>query len=271
MPSAAPVTDGPASFNTDAWSTGDYVRDYSETDIRVVEAILVARHRDALRGPVLELGCGAGRLTRVLAALSDEVRAIDVSKRMVAACRRNVPAAHVDVGDLRDLSGLASASTGAVVGSANVLDILGDAERTAALTEIQRILRPDGLLLFSTHNRAHLALMRRPTRLLDPLSGPFPRSLARAVWNARRLPMRVGNRRRTRLYERSEPGYAIVNDGAHDNRLVMYYIGRDAQQRQLADAGLELVDCLDIEGHEVPAGQDAPTSSALHYAARRTG
>lgn len=271
MPSAARVTDGLATFNTDAWSTGDYVRDYSETDIKPTEAILVVRHREALGGPVLELGCGAGRLTRVLAALSDEVRAIDVSERMVAACRRNVPAARVDVGDLRDLSGISSASTGAVVGSANVLDILGDAERTATLTEIHRILRPDGLLLFSTHNRAHLALMRRPTRLLDPLSGPFPRSLARAVWNARRAPVRAENRRRTRSYERSEPGYAVVNDGVHDNRLVMYYIGRDAQQRQLAEAGFELVDCLDLGGREVPAGQGARTSSALHYAARRTG
>ena len=265
------MTDGAGTFNTDAWSTGDYVREYSETDIKPEEAILVARHREALSGPVLDLGCGAGRLTRVLTALSDEVHAIDVSERMVAACRRNVPTARVDVGDLRDLAGIPSASAGAVVGSNNILDILGDAERTAALTEIHRILRPDGLLLFSTHNRAHLPLMRRPTRLIDPLSKPSPRSLARAAWNARRLRARVANRRRTRRYERYEPGYAIVNDGVHDNRLVMYYIGRDAQQRQLADAGLELVDCLDIEGREVPAGQDAPTSSALHYAARRTG
>ena len=271
MPPTGSDTDGLAAFNTDAWSAGDYVGDYAETKIKAEEAILVARHRDALGGPVLELGCGPGRLTRILAALSDEVRAIDVSERMVAACRRNVPGARVEVGDLRDLSKIGSTSTGAVVGAANVIDVLGDAERTAVLAEIHRILRPGGLLLFSTHNRAHLPLMRRPTRLIDPLTSPIPRSLARAVWNARRLPARVANRRRTRLYERSESGYAIVNDGAHDNRLAHYYIGRDAQQRQLADAQLELVDCLDLEGRAVGAGQEAPTSSALHYAARRAG
>lgn len=271
MVRAASGAEGVARFNTDAWSAGDYVREYSGTGLTAVEAILVARHRDALSGAVLELGCGAGRLTRVLAALSDDVHAIDVSERMVAACRRNVPAARVDVGDLRDLPGIQSASAGAVVAAANVLDVLGDAERKAVLAAIHRILRPDGLLLFSTHNRAHIPLMHRPTRLLDPIPSLSARAVVRALGQARQVPTRLGNRRRARRYERSEPGYAIVNDGAHDNRLAHYYIDRDAQQRQLAEAGLEVVACLDIEGREVAAGQDAAASSALHYAARNAG
>ncbi len=63
------------TFNRQAWASSDWVGDYLETDVKLVEAALVARHREALSGPVLELGCGAGRVTRLLAALSDEVLA----------------------------------------------------------------------------------------------------------------------------------------------------------------------------------------------------
>src|SRR4051812_27367754 len=96
-----------SDFNVEAWAEGDYVRSYSGREVMPVEAVLIARYRDALAGPVLELGCGPGRLTRVLAGLSDRVTALDVSERMVEACARNVPGVRAEVGDLRDLGAFA--------------------------------------------------------------------------------------------------------------------------------------------------------------------
>src|SRR4051812_17651881 len=122
-----------SEFNIAAWAEGDYVEEYSGTELTPVEAALVARHRSALEGPVLEVGCGAGRVTRVLAALSDLVTAIDVSPRMVAACAGNLPGVRAEVGDLRDLSAYGDGEFGAVVAANNVIDVLEDDDRRAVL------------------------------------------------------------------------------------------------------------------------------------------
>lgn len=260
----------PGAFNVQAWAVGDYAADYAGRDLAPVEAVQLARWSAALDGAVLELGCGAGRLTRVLAQLSGGVRAIDVSPGMVEACRRAVPGAAVQVGDLRDLGAFSDGSLGAVVGANNVLDVLGDQDRRGVLEEIARVLAPAGLLLFSSHNRAFIPFIADgvgPERVA--LRSPV--GVARAVWHARRLPGLRRNRRRARAFERVESDYAIVNDEAHDYRLAHYYITREAQERQLVAAGLSLLECRDNDALVVPPGAEAARSSALHYVARRTG
>jgi len=58
---------------------------------------------------VLEIGCGAGRMTRALAAFFGEVYAVDISPEMVRQARRTVaefPNAHVVRNNGRDLSAI---------------------------------------------------------------------------------------------------------------------------------------------------------------------
>jgi hypothetical protein len=83
------------------------------------------------------------------------------------------------------------------------------------------------------------------------------------------MPRRLANRRRVRRLERVEPGYAMLNDEAHDHAFLHYYISRDDQVKQLADHGFELLECLDLDGEPVAAGEAAPASPELHYLARR--
>jgi hypothetical protein len=49
--------------NADVWAHGDFVKDYAWKDLRPAEARLFELHREQLSGRVLELGCGAGRVT----------------------------------------------------------------------------------------------------------------------------------------------------------------------------------------------------------------
>lgn len=266
MPQPDPLGD----HNVRAWAGGDYVAAYSERAIRPAEAVLLATHREALAGRALEVGCGAGRLTRVLVRLAAEVTAVDVSEPMLAAAARAVPEARLEVGDLRDLSRFADGSFGAVVAPGNVLDMLGDEGRRVALRELIRLVSDDGVLLFSSHNQAHLPLM--DLGLSAHLHGAFrsPRDFARAGYHALRMPVRIRNRRAARALERRDgTDYALVNDPVHDHALVHYFISRDAQERQLAELGCELVDCLDVDGRTVAPGEGAERSSELHYAARR--
>ncbi len=52
--------------------------------------------------------------------------------------------------------------------------------------------------------------------------------------------------------------------------MLHYYVSRASQANQLSDLGFELVECLDLDGQAVGAGDDAVGCSELHYGARRS-
>ena len=68
---------------------GEYVL---PTQARQVEAALAAF---APRGKVLEIACGTGSWTKVLAAHASELTALDASAEMLGLCRQKVPEGHV--------------------------------------------------------------------------------------------------------------------------------------------------------------------------------
>ncbi len=229
------------------------------------ETVMLASYRGSLNGPALELGPGTGRLTRVLVSLLADVTAADVSPSTVEATRRNVPEARAEVGDLRDLSRFADRSFRAIVASNNVLDILGDEARRRALRELARLLEDDVLL---PQPRQRLLPGHVPRRLRARRAA-LPRDFLSTLYRSRTILRRVRNRRTARRFERADAEYALVNESVHDHSLVHSFISRDAQERQLAEAGLRLMDCFDIDGRLVEPGQSAERSTELHYAARR--
>ncbi len=253
----------PASRTSRVWAERDFVHHYATRALRVPEVLLLLRYADALGGRVLELGCGAGRITGYLGARGGTVLGLDISPAMIDYCRRRYPELEFMVGDLADLSPLPDGSRELVIAEYNVLGVLDDGERRRTLGEIRRVLTDDGLLLFSSHNLAFLPHVPAPAGLLTRSRNP-----ARIAWDLGRLPVRARNHRRLRELERRGGDYALVNDQAHDYRFLHYYIGREAQDRQLQAAGFQLLDCLDGAGRTVPAGHDAPDSPELHYAAR---
>ncbi len=66
--------------NAALWANRALVTKYARRDLRPVEVILLVRHREALSGRVLELGCGTGRVTGFISALGGAVLGIDVSR-----------------------------------------------------------------------------------------------------------------------------------------------------------------------------------------------
>jgi SAM-dependent methyltransferase len=249
--------------NARVWAEQDFVRAYARNDVRPAEAMLLIRYAEELGGRVLELGCGAGRLTQYLAARGGDVLGIDVSPRMVAHCRTRFPELSFEVGDLAELAAFPDASRDVVVAAYNVLGVLDHDERLAVLRSLRRVLAPGGLLLFSAHNLAFLPRVPTPFGLVTRSRSPL-----RVAWNLARLPLRARNHRRLRGGEERAAEHAVVNDQAHDFRLLHYYVGRDAQERQLAAAGLTLLECLDGDGRVVEPGAAAAGHPELHYAAR---
>jgi SAM-dependent methyltransferase len=254
--------EGQSDLNARFWASADHVRDYAKGDLRAPEAALLRIHRGALAGGVLELGSGAGRVTRHLIALADRVDAVEISAAMIAHARARYPEAQYRQGDLSDLSAFEDGSFDAVVAAYGVLDVLDDLERRRALEEFARVLVDGGLLIVSSHNLGYAPNIREPTRI-------FARSPVHMALNLLRMRRRVANRRRLLRFERMEPEYAILVDEGHDYSLLHYYISRDAQERQFCEHGFELLDCLDLDGEPVRPGQAAERCPELHYAARR--
>lgn len=252
-----------ARLNAEFWAEGDFVRHYASTELRPVEAELMRRHGESFEGRVLELGCGAGRLTGHVCELAQTVHGVDISARMVAYCRQAYPQATFSQGDLRDLTRFQDKSYDLVLAPFNVLDVFGHAERNDVLAEIWRILADRGLLVMSTHNRGYAPFVSKPTHIHTDSPRRFAASLVR-------LPRRLRNHKRLALLERSEDDYAIINDSGHDYAVLHYYISRDAQERQLAAHGFELTECLDLDGQAVRAGELAEHCPELHYVARKT-
>lgn len=107
----------------------------------------------------LDVGCGTGYGTAVLAQTARKVLALDVSAESVAFARASYPARNAAflVADCRQIP-LGSQSVDTVV-CFEVIEHL--AEQEVLLEEIHRVLRPDGLLAISTPNRVYYTEERK--------------------------------------------------------------------------------------------------------------
>ena len=260
--------------NERLWRKGAYVDVYANRSLAPVEVVILVRYREALSRRVVEVGCGAGRVLGYLVDLGGEVHGIDLSPDMVAYCHRAYPAANVRVGDVAALGEAVPGRFDAIVAANNLLDVFDDARRRTVLAQLGRLLAPDGVLIFSSHNLAERRRGTPDTRGARSALGRaaailLGHSVLELISAARRLPARIRNRRRLAPLQRTTDEYAIVNDDTFDYGLLHYYVQRDAQERQLREAGLELIECLDPDGRPVPSGSEG-AGPWLHYIARRT-
>jgi SAM-dependent methyltransferase len=266
MPSlsaAAPPTEDVQRWANDrVWSGGRLVGTYANRRLRPVEVQILVRYRDTLSGRVLELGCGAGRLTGYLAAIARSVHGIDLSVEMVAYSRQRYPAASFAQGDIRDPAIFGAQPWNAIVAAFNILDVLGDADRQMLLERINDALSPGGILVMSSHNRGVADHLGDPLRLTGM-------SMRMAVLALGQLPRWWLNRRRLTRFERHESGYAILNDIGHDYAVMHYYATRDSHVSQFEAHGFEVLACLDLDGNPVGPGELATHCPELHYIVQR--
>jgi SAM-dependent methyltransferase len=252
---------GQADHNSRIWGEGGFVDDYDTRRLEPVEVLLLARHRERFAGRVLEVGVGGGRLLGYLVALGGEVHGVDISERMIEHCRRRWPTAQLRVADLARLGETVDGPFDLILLGDNVIDVFADEQRRAVLSDIHGLLRTGGLIVFSTHNLAHLDAGGGA----DGASGEALRARAwqaanrSPVWMAQavsRIPRRRANRRRLSRMQYRTADYAIVNDHAHDYALLHYYIRSDDQRRQLVELGFEPIEVAEPGGDLVEPGDD---------------
>lgn len=98
-------------------------------------------------GPVLDAGCGAGRMTGLLSRLGVGVSGIDVSARMVEVARRTYPCLRFDVAELRNLP-CPDMHLGGVFAWYSIIH-LAPGDLPGVFTEFFRVLAPGGYAMIS--------------------------------------------------------------------------------------------------------------------------
>ncbi|MCX5443194.1 methyltransferase domain-containing protein [Streptomyces sp. NBC_00569] len=145
------LADTRTSYDTVASSYAELTRHL--LDETPEERAVLARFADLVRvrggGPVVDVGCGTGRITGHLRKLELDAFGIDLSPGMIDAARRDHPGVRFDLGSMTDLD-LADASVAGLVAWYSLIHI-PDGEIGSVLTHFRRVLRPGAPLLLSFH------------------------------------------------------------------------------------------------------------------------
>jgi 2-polyprenyl-3-methyl-5-hydroxy-6-metoxy-1,4-benzoquinol methylase len=167
---------------------------------------------------ILEVGCGAGLLAAELARRGYIVTAIDSSEGMVERARSHAAEAGVEerlTVSVQDAHALpfATASYDLVI-ALGVIPWLHSPE--AALTEMARVVKPDGFVIFNSDNRFRL------NHVFDPWFTPVLAPVKRVV---KRIALKLG------YSERGAPNH---------------YYSYATVERLLADVGLTVTRCMNL-------------------------
>lgn len=134
-----------------------YKQDYWRDD----EEILVSKYFRRERGGLLVLGCGAGRTLIPLYKKGFDITAIDIVPEMVEFTKKKVRGLPIDVllMDATDLKLEDKSFDYAFFPFHGLSYIYPDIEK--CLKEVARVLKPNGVAIFNTHNRFYLKILPR--------------------------------------------------------------------------------------------------------------
>lgn len=119
----------------------------------------------AQQAPILDFGCGCGRVIRRWHEFGVEVHGTDLNPRLVDWCREGLPFATFQANELAPPLGYADGRFGLVYAFSVFTHLPAELE-AAWVAELRRILRPGGHLVLSTHGSAYLDRLSEPERAL---------------------------------------------------------------------------------------------------------
>ena len=145
------LSDTRSSYDTDASGYADKVDGLLEASpfLRASLALFAELVAAAGGGPVADIGCGPGYVTRHLHDLGVDAFGIDLSPEMVAIARRDHPDLRFEVGTMTDLD-LADDSVAGVLAFWSVIHVPDEAV-PGVFEEFRRVLRPGGPVLVGFH------------------------------------------------------------------------------------------------------------------------
>lgn len=138
-------------INYDTFSSKLSLQEYDRVFLKSYEADAINKYFKK-EFDILDLGCGAGRTTAVFQQKGFKVIGVDISQELIGLAKKRHPQIDFRIGDASNLN--FSADTFDVVFfSFNGLDYIYPAEkRFQTIKEIRRVLKNNGLFIYSSHN-----------------------------------------------------------------------------------------------------------------------
>lgn len=148
----------------------------------------------AAKGPVLELGCGTGRVLLPTALAGVPIEGLDVSPSMLEECRRKLAEAPPDVrrrvrlhqGNMRDFD-LGRTFALVTIPFRPFQHLLTVDDQLSCLRSIRRHLAPGGRLVFDLFNPSLELLANRPVNVVQAEGEPFTMPDGRQVQRSFRI------------------------------------------------------------------------------------
>jgi len=250
-------------MNKKKYESKSVVSSYINMRLQNPEVMILVKHREYISGKhVLDIGCGSGRTTAILKNLSNGYIGLDYSLEMVESCRRRFEGVHFVHGDVREMNEFQDAEFDYVMFSFNGLDSINHESRLKGLREIRRILKQDGLFVFSSHNRNHRYAISHPKMGIS-------KTPCKQAGDFIKFFRSMRNRLRNKEHQVFNEQYAIINDIAHNYAMLTYYIDKVNQLKQLKDEGFETVEMYDTIGNMLNWDSDDSDSAWIYYVARK--
>ncbi len=186
--------------NIQLYESGEVIAKYASNTTRanslnIPEKTVIDRF---LQQPqkILEVGCGAGRLAANLYLYGHDIKGIDLSVGMIQKAREKFPLKRFpkllfENDDAITLAGQESQSYDTVFYTMNGIDYIESQEdRSAAIRSVHRILKENGLFIFSSHNHKAYVFSYKdiranplPERIKYLMSGNFFKETVREEEN----------------------------------------------------------------------------------------
>lgn len=235
------MTDNLNTYNSSSvvnWYAG--LKDMTAVELRIFET----QHDFLKQAALLDIGIGGGRTTRYLKDKCKTYTGIDYSHGFVTQVKKEFPEVTSLVMDARDLSAFKDQSFDFVNFSFNGIDYVNLEDRIKILSEIARVLKPNGLFFFSTHNKDHATFHVAPW--LNTETGfftNFKTFLKLSPFLLRKL--------KNKSREFLSRDYAIINDSAHNYRLFTFYTSVAFLKKQLSETKFDQPKLYSKTGKEV--------------------
>ncbi|HMN18959.1 MAG TPA: class I SAM-dependent methyltransferase [Ignavibacteriaceae bacterium] len=235
----------------------------NQNNLQKAEIEIFEKYKQKISGKsVLDIGCGTGRTTRFLATHTSNIIGIDYSERMISAASKLNPNIDYRVCDVRDLNSLSQHQFDFILYSFNGLDYLDHMDRIRALKNIHKVLKNDGVFVFSSHN------INNFNHSLSPRL-KFELNIYKQFKNIVKFCIEVFYYLRFHKKKIVTDDYSIFNDDGNFFSLLTYYISKEKAADQLKNCGFDILEIFDQYGNNLSQIFNDEYSNWIYYVAKK--
>lgn len=233
------------------------------------EFILTYLYDEIKDKAILDMGVGSGRTMPYFRELSRDYTGIDYSENMLNYCKGKYSDARLLLCDAKNMDIFEDQAFDVVFSCWNMLDDGNHEDRNRILKEVQRVLRRNGLFIFSSHN---LDFKRRSAyRFRGLVSARNPVELMKQnAIRIKRYFAGIRNHLQVQRNEVHEKEYSILNDSSHSFSLLTYYIKKEHQVKQLEAIGFSGIEMVNERGSLITL-DEACKDGWIYYICRKAG